>query len=192
MKYVVPVARACFAASLCLLVACKPPPSDEALTRVTPEAAPTFASDPLPSPDTEGATWVDSGRANSDDGERIVYGIPGEAALLALECVRDGTQPPMLRITRFAQADEGAGAMMALIGNGHMGRLPVDAEDVSGRLAWEGMHRASEDFWEPLAGPRSLAATVPGAGRVSINPSPLPGELIDACRKPLSVDAPDP
>lgn len=168
------------------LTSCKPPPSDEALLRDPPEPEPTFASAPLPSPDTEGAVWVESGA-----GERIVYGVPGEAALMALECVRGSGAISALRITRFAPADEGAGALMALIGNGHMGRLPVDAEIVDGRSVWRGEHRADAEFWEPLAGPRALAATVPGAGRVALNPSPLPMALVRACRETNADASPD-
>jgi len=177
-------ASAALAVTLASLSACKPPPSDEALRRELPEPALKFASEPLPSPDTEGAVWARSGRE-----ERIVYGIPGEPALLALECVREGTAPALLRITRLAPADEGAEALMALIGNGHMSRLPVDAEIVDGRIVWRGKHRANEEFWEPLAGSRSLTATVPGAGKVAINASPLPGSLIDVCRMDASANA---
>ncbi len=160
-----------------LCAACKPPPSDAEINRATSEPEPVFASTPLASPDTTDAVW-----ASSSDGERIVYGVPGEAALIALECVREDAEPHSLRITRFALADEGAEALMALIGNGYMSRLPVDAEIVAERLAWQGTHGADAEFWEPLAGPRGLTATVPGAGKVSLGPSPLPGELIAACR----------
>lgn len=160
------------------LAACKPPPTDADLSRAMPEAEQTFASDPLPSPETEGAGWA---RSPQND-QRIIYGIPGEPALLALECVAvDGTLPN-LRITRLSPADEGAGAMLAMVGNGHIGRLPVDATEIGSRIYWQGEANATDILWEPLAGPRHLIATVPGAGMVDLNPSPLPGEFIEECR----------
>lgn len=161
-----------------LLGACKPPPTDADMARDMPETAPTFASDPLPSPETDGASWARS--AQSED--RLIYGIPGEAALLALECVDADGDLPMLRITRLSPADEGASALLALVGNGHIGRIAVDSRAVGGRSVWQGEAAAAQILWEPLAGPRALGATVPGAGRVEINPSELPGELIEDCR----------
>lgn len=160
------------------LPACKPPPTDAGMARDMPEAAPTFASEPLSSPETEGAMWAESAR----DPERLIYGIPGEAALLALECIDADGELPKLQITRLAYADEGASALLALVGNGHIGRLPVEAREIGGRSAWQGEAAAADTVWEPLAGPRALGATVPGAGRVELNSSELPGALIEACR----------
>lgn len=141
-----------------------------------PEAELTFASDPLPSPGTEGAVW-----AESEKGERLIYGIPGQPVLLALACLRDAPEP-ILRITRLSPADEGAGAMLALIGNGAIGRMEVDATEVSGRSIWQGALPAADERWEPLNGPREITATVPGAGMVTINPSPLPAQFLAECR----------
>ncbi len=170
---------------LLALAACKPPPTDADMGRDMPEAEATFASEPLPSPDTEGAVW-----AESADAERIIYGVPGQPALIALACLRNGSEPT-LRITRMSPADEGAGAMLALIGNGAIGRMEVDATEVSGRTIWQGEDPASDEDWEPLAGPRQLTATIPGAGMVTLNPSPLPMQLVSACRSqepPKSLD----
>lgn len=147
------------------------------MLRDMPEAEPTFASAPLPSPETEGAVWVLSQRTDG----RLIYGVPGEAALLSLEC--DNTATPSLRITRTSPADEGAGALLALVGNGHIGRIMVDATEVSGGSFWVGEAAAFDEVWEPLAGPRELIATVPGGGTVNIDPSPLPRFLIEACRQ---------
>ncbi|MEM9501211.1 MAG: hypothetical protein AAF941_05140 [Pseudomonadota bacterium] len=159
-----------------LLAACKPPATDADLDRPLPEAEPTFASAPLPSPDTKGAVW-----AQSAEPQRIIYGIPGEEQLMALACVGD-EKNRKLRITRNSPADEGAGAFLALVGNGHIGRLEVDATEVSGRSIWLGEIAAEDNDWEPLAGPRQLTATIPGAGMVTLNPSPLPMQLVAQCR----------
>lgn len=165
-------------ASVLALAACKPPPTDADMTRDMPEAEPTFASEPLPSPETEGAMWARS----QQNAQRLVYGIPGEPALVSLECRHEGGAVPELQITRISPADEGAGAMLALVGNGHIGRMAVDAREVNGRLMWQGERLAADLVWEPLAGPRALGLTVPGAGRVELNPSDLPGEFIEDCR----------
>lgn len=165
------------------LAACKPPPTDADMLREMPEAEPTFASDPLPSPETEGALWAPS----PQDAARIIYGIPGEPALLALDCLNESA-PPRLRITRIAPADEGAGALLALVGNGHIGRIAVDASDVGGRNVWRGEALAADLVWEPLKGPRSLTITVPGAGMVTVNPSALPSRFVEACRFGEDVD----
>ncbi len=169
--------RAIVLTAMLALAACKPPPTDDALLREIPEAEPTFASDPLPSPDTQGAMWVPS----PQDAARIIFGIPGQPALLALECDSEGPLP-RLRITRIAPADEGAGALLAMVGNGHIGRLPVNATEIGGRSVWFGEALASDLVWEPLAGPRALTLTVPGAGMLEMEASTLPGRFIEGCR----------
>ncbi len=157
--------------------ACKPPPTDAGLDRTLPQDEPTYASDPLPSPDVEGAVWAPS--ANVAD--RIVYGKPGDPAIMTMSCI-DEAGLPRIRITRLSPADEGAGALLALVGNGSIGRLSVDAVEVSGKLIWRGEVLAADSALEPLAGPRQLTATIPGAGMVTLNPSDLPMTLLEDCR----------
>ena len=156
-----------------LIAACKPPPTDADMGREMAADEPSFASEPLPSPDTEGAVW-----AESAEPDRLVYGIPGSPVLMALACVRGDT----IRISRISPADEGAGALMALIGNGHVGRFEVDATEVGGKLIWQGEVAAADSRWDALSGPREVTATVPGAGMVTLNPSPLPMQLLAKCR----------
>lgn len=179
MKHLAPFALIAVVA----LAGCKPPPTDADLRRAMPEAEPVFASDPLPSPETEGAVWTFSTLNEA----RLIYGIPGQPALMSLECL-DDSNLPQLQITRISPADEGAGAMLALVGNGHIGRMEVDAVETGGRIVWQGNVAASDTAWEPLAGPRQLTATVPGAGMVTLNPSPLPGRMIEACRFGEEID----
>lgn len=162
-----------------MLAACKPPPTDADMLRDMPEAAPTFASAPLPSPDTEGAKWV---AAPLDDRDRrIVYGVPGQPVLLVLECFFPLGEVPNLTLTRLAPADKGAGALLAMVGNGHIGRLPVEARGMEEPQFWEGERPAGNGVWEPIAGPREATLTVPGAGMIRLNPSPLPRQLREAC-----------
>ena len=130
-----------------------------------------MASKPIDSPPSEGALW-----AESEPG-RIIYGQPGQPIQLALACEAD-----QLTITRFAPADDGAGALLALVGNGDIGRLEVDPVEVRGQSVWQGQAAATSEVWDPLTGPRQLIATVPGGGMVTMNPSLLPMILVAECR----------
>lgn len=160
------------------LAGCKPPPTDSAVARVS-LVAPTKGapSEPIPSPDTTGAVWARTGNAL-----RLVYGIPGKPVLLALECLSPAAPEAKLRITRHVPADEGAAALLALIGNGWIGRFPVDATPVAGKSFWQGDVPANAREWSALKPEREASVTVPGAGLVRLNPSPLPMALITACR----------
>ncbi|MEO1490194.1 MAG: hypothetical protein AAFR88_12280 [Pseudomonadota bacterium] len=171
------------ATGLAGLAACKPPPTDAGLDRELPEAEPAYASDPLPSPDTEGAMW-----ARSSEGGRIIYGVPGEPAIMALECVDTPAASPAIRITRLSPADEGAGALLAMVGNGAIARVPVDAVEQSGRFVWQGEMQADSFLIEPLTGPRALTVTVPGAGMVTLNPSAQPARFVQECRSRASAE----
>lgn len=160
------------------LAACKPPVTDADMARgdapVTKASGP---SDPLPSPNVEGAIW-----APSKTPQRILYGKPGEVPLMALACLETPEQPPRLLITRFAPADAGAGAFLALIGNSHVARVPVDAVKVNGTHIWQGSMALDDPDIEVLTGRREIAATLPGAGRVVLNPGEGPVRLIEDCR----------
>lgn len=168
--------RLAFLIAISALAGCKPPPGDAGMDRELPRDEPTFASAPLPSPDTQGAIWAPSAASDA----RIIYGVPEEPALLSLECNQDGAEP-LVEITRMAPADEGAEALLALVGNGAIGRIEVDAREVGTRVFWRGAVSPADRNIEPLKGPRKLTATIPGAGMVDLNPSPLPGAFLEAC-----------
>ena len=161
---------------LILLSACNPPAADDYVARigVAGRAAP---SAPIASPDTKGAMWTPS----AGNPRRLVFGKPGERVLLALECV-EKKAGPILTYTRFAEADAHAQAILALIGNGHVSRLKIDATRNGPRWLWQGSAAATDPGFEGLTGGRQVEATVPGAGSLILNPSPLPGELIRQCR----------
>ncbi len=163
-------------AAVAALTACKPPPTDADMAREMPQDTPTGPSEPIDSPDTEGAIW-----AASATPWRIIYGIPGEPPLVALACQDEGPETT-LKVTRFAPADEGSGAILAFVGNGHIGRMKVDASKVNGAFVWQGEDPASDNDWEPLTGLRELTLTVPGAGMVTLNPSQLVRDLVVGCR----------
>ncbi|MEE4153639.1 MAG: hypothetical protein V2I27_05725 [Erythrobacter sp.] len=168
--------HAALLAGLVLFSACKPPPTDAGLDRELPAPEPAYAPEPLPSPETQGAVWAASESAE----RRIVYGIPGQSALMAMDCLEESR----VRITRLSPADEGAGVMLALVGNGAIGRIPLDAREHGTRFVWKGEIAADAFELEPFAGPRQITATVPGAGMITLNPSPIPQEFLEACRPP--------
>ncbi|MDN3644833.1 hypothetical protein QWY75_01285 [Pontixanthobacter aestiaquae] len=162
---------------LLAITACKPPATDDYVERVTLSEADGLASMPIDSPDTEDAVWVESDRAG-----RILYGEPGGTPLMALACTEEAGKR-FVHITRFAKADPDAQALIALIGNGHTARLPIDAA-WNGRVwLWEGNYPASSLDLNVFTGPRRIEATVPGAGSVILNPSPRPAQLVEACRR---------
>lgn len=164
------------------LAGCNPPPRDAAAAQVsllTPSAGP---SAPLPSPDTTDAIWAQSAEASAP-ADRLVYGVPGQPVLVSLGCLGAGTPSARLRITRQAPADKGAGALLALIGNRIIARIAVDARPQGGKVVWQGEAAATLPGWDALAGTSEATITVPGAGLVRLNPSPLPVELVKACRE---------
>lgn len=169
---------------LVLLAACKPPAAEDYVARIGMAERGT----PLPpilTPDTKGAGWAPS-PANP---QRLLYGKPGQPVLFALECT-DGPAGPVLTYTRFAAADARAKAILALIGNGHVSRLKIDAVREGGRWLWRGSEPAESANFEGLTGARQIEATVPGAGSLILNPSQLPGELILRCRSLAQQAAP--
>lgn len=159
-------------AGLALLAACKPPAADGYVERTGREPAGPFASEPLPSPDTTGAVW-----APSEDPGRILFGLPGKPPLVALAC--SGTS---IELTRFAPADPDAQALAALVGNSHVVRIPVDAVPSGRASIWRGSVAADHPGLEALTGAGPVELTIPGAGTVVLNPSPLPGALVTQCR----------
>ena len=164
------------AATIAALSACKPPPTDADISsREVAQAQGPSA--PIASPDTEGAIWSDSPISEG----RIIYGIPGEPPLLALGCNSSSVEPSII-ITRYAPADEGAEAAAAFIGNGHVARIPMQATEIDGGSFWRSEVIASSESLEALSGPRDLAVTLPGGGRLVINASQRPGAFIQTCR----------
>ncbi len=162
---------------LLLLAGCKPPATDGYKERVDLAQAGRFASAPIESPDTKGAVWAPSGAPR-----RIVYGVPGQAPQVALECIGTGSDTA-IRLTRFAPADAEAKALAALIGNSHIARLPVAAWWNGKAWIWQGEVSVLDPRLEALTGTRQVELTIPGAGSVAINGDAQPSRLIAECRK---------
>ncbi|MGB7408850.1 MAG: hypothetical protein WA908_10120 [Pontixanthobacter sp.] len=163
-------------AALVLLSSCKPPATDDMLDRGGRQGVRETPMTPIASPDTAGAIW-----ARSADGERLLYGTPGERPTLALLCDDDGHA---LGIDRYVATDPQAKALMALIGNGHIARLPIDAAQAGDIWFWRGRYAIDDPDLDVLRGRREVELTIPGAGSVILNPSAAPAEFIDRCRSP--------
>lgn len=157
------------------VAACSPPAADDYVARVGVGGR-DAPSPPIDTPDTTGAVWAPAGGAR-----RLVYGKPGERVLFALACT--GTvMAPTLTYTRFEKADPHAKAVLALVGNGYVSRLKIDAVREGERWLWQGSEPAESRAFEGLMGGRPVEATVPGAGSLMLNPSPLLADLIQLCR----------
>lgn len=162
---------------LALLAACRPPAADDYIERVQLDRARGQVREPLPSPDTKGAIW-----AGSEGPDRIVYGQPGQTPLFAIACAGKGTLR-RLEITRIAATDPKAKGLLALIGNGHVERLKVDATWNGKAWLYQGAYAPGDPALDVLTGPHQVEATIPGMGTVMLNPSARPGELIERCRR---------
>ena len=180
--------RSLLLGGLALLAACTEA-SDNYTAREVAEEAPSRPSEPLLSPDTEGAVWAPS------DENRIVYGQPGQAPYMTLACEPGDDGREKIQIERLVAADQDAKAVLALIGNGHVVRLFVDAEALetggTAQQRWVGRYRPDEADLDVLTGRGRIEATIPGAGSLILNPSSLPGDIIAKCRGRSSPPAPE-
>ncbi|QDM40327.1 hypothetical protein [Altererythrobacter sp. TH136] len=166
---------------LCVLAACRPPASDDYVQRIELNAGRGPTVEPT-SPQVEGAIWAPGGGS-----ERIVFGKPGSPPYLALACIGTGSRRAV-EITRFARTDPRARGMMALVGNGHIARLKIDAEWNGRGWLWRGRYRPTDERLDAFTGTRKLELTIPGAGTLVLQGSNEPGQLIDLCRR-LSAPA---
>ena len=71
---------------------------------------------------------------------------------------------------------------MAIIGNGHKERFPVEATDNGRAFLWEGTIPLGSDKLDVLTGRRRVELTIPGAGTLALNASDAPRDLIETCR----------
>ena len=161
--------------ALAALPACKPPASDDLSDSGVIEADRVGPMAPIASPSTDGADWVEL-----PAGKRLLYGIPGNPPLIALTCENGGAD---IGIIRYVVTDAGAKALMALIGNGRIARLPIDAVFNEKVWVWHGTYDANQNDLDVLGGSREVELTIPGAGSTVLNPSEKPGEFLDRCRR---------
>ena len=96
-----------------------------------------------------------------------------------------------LVITRYAPADPQAKAVLALIGNGHVERLFIDAVPSGTGWVWQAAFPAADPRLEVLTGQQRVEATIPGAGTLVLNPGTLAGPFIARCAA-LTAPLPSP
>ena len=158
-----------------LLSACERVEEPVDAQRISLDAAGGEVREPLPSPDTENATW-----SVSRDGQAIDFGNPRDKPFLSLVCrVKD--DPPTIRVIRHAPARPGEKALFPVIGNGTIARFKVDAKLEGGEWRWSGGVPADDALLEVFTGRRDIEATLPGAGTLTIGGSRMPGEFIAWC-----------
>jgi hypothetical protein len=162
---------------LAALAACRPPATDGYVQRIELGGEPDRPRVLAESPQVEGAIWASSGGP-----ERIVFGKPGSAPYLAIACTGAGGIRA-IEITRFVETDPRAKGMMALVGNGHVERLKIDAKWNGRGWLWHGRYRPSDARLDALTGTRKLELTIPGAGTLKLEGSNQPGQLIELCRR---------
>lgn len=165
------------------LAACKPPAADDYVQRIELADVRGGPRAPLPDPDVAGAIW-----APVEGGVRLLYGRSGETPMLALECTGHDAAPS-IELTRYVQADLQSKALMALIGNNHIARLPVDAQWNGKAWLWVGRYPADDPDLAVFAGEDEVELTIPGAGSLMLNASPLPELLIGDCAAPIDPQA---
>ncbi len=162
-----------------LLAACHSQPSASTpAARIALDQVGQDGSDQYVSPDTTGAGW------QADGAQRIGFSLPGKPAWLTLACEQpDPAAAPNIRFIRHAPADPGAKALFAVIGNGRIARLKIDAIRDGKSWHWEGAVPVDDPRLDVLKGPNRIEATLPGAGTLKLNASSMPGQLLAECRR---------
>jgi len=170
-----------------LLAACHREQAPVEGQRIALDQVPDQGEQPLPSPDTEGATW-----AVSPTGQAIGFAKPGGKPFVSLLCsVKAGV--PQITIVRHAPARPGEKALFPVIGNRIISRFKVDAALADNEWRWQGTLPADDPLLEVFEGPGTLQATLPGGGTVKIAGSSVPAQFHTWCReggKAPAVEAP--
>ncbi|MBA3054773.1 MAG: hypothetical protein FP826_07530 [Sphingomonadales bacterium] len=112
----------------------------------------------------------------------LSFGLLGRQKLFTLACDQAPAGGTALRITWVTRAEAGAKALVALIGNGRIARLPVDVVRAGERGEWGGIIPAADPRLDVLKGSNRIEATLPGGGTLILPASGEPGRLLAACR----------
>ena len=169
------------------LASCRPPAADDYLERVELQQRDVGARIVQEDPDTANAIWVPV--ENSGGGGRPLFGNPGEAPMLSLACENGRSDAARIALVRYVQADPQARGMIALIGNSHIARMPVETQWNGRAWLWQGSWDAGSSELEVFTGNREVEATIPGAGTLLLTGSLQPGQLISDCRPDLPEEA---
>ena len=109
------------------------------------------------------------------------FGPKDAPALLAIACEGWEKGAPKLAIVRYARADRGAEALLAIQGSKGILRLPVSASRVGDSgWVWRGVLDARDPRAEVLLGNR-LKATVPGGGMLELAPLGEAASIVADC-----------
>lgn len=172
--------------SLLTLAACNPAPADGPSERVVLDRAWGERHPPIASPDTSDAVW------SPGEGQRLLFGNVGARPFLSIACESGGDGAAAIRFVRHIASDPEAGAMMALVGNGAIGRIAVDSTWRGDTWRWEGTVPADDAALDAITGQRALTVTMPGAGTLELPPSARPSQLIARCRLSQAHPPPPP
>jgi hypothetical protein len=140
----------------------------------------------LPPQQPEGAVW--SNLANGG----VAFGLPGQPALLEVACTHAGDGTALVRYTRRTRAEAGAKALLAIEGNRHVARVPVDVVKAGDPGEWQGAMPARLETAGAIKGGAEMTATLPGGGALKLPPYPGAGALLDSCRASDAKPAPKP
>lgn len=124
----------------------------------------------------EGGQW----RAGAGGG--IEFGVPGQPAMFAVSCTHGSDGSARLHFVRRTRAEEGARALMAIEGNLHVARIPMDVTKPGDPGEWQGELDAHKETAGAIKGGFSMVATLPGGGAIKMPPTSEGGRLLDACR----------
>ena len=123
----------------------------------------------------DGAQW-------RSDAVGAHFGVAGQADLLALACGHAADGTAIVTFTRSTRAADGAKALLALIGNGRIARLPLDVVRAGEPGEWRGVIPAADGRLDVLKGGNRIEGTLPGGGTLLMPASGEPGRLLTACR----------
>jgi hypothetical protein len=159
-----------------LLTACHREQAPVEAQRISLDQVPSQGEQPLPSPDTEGASWT-----VSSTGQTIDFGKPGGKPFVSLACSVKAGQP-RITVIRHVSGRPGEKALFPVIGNRIISRFEVDATLVDNEWRWQGTLPADDSLLEVFEGPGRLEATLPGGGTVKIAGSGVPEQFLAWCR----------
>jgi hypothetical protein len=122
--------------------------------------------------------------------DRVSFGLPGQPGLLTLRCIpASAGRSAAIEVTRQTRSEEGAKALLALIGNGRVSRLPVDSVRGGENGEWRGALSLDDARLDVLKGGNRIEATLPGGGTLLLPASSEPGRLLSACRAAAGISA---
>lgn len=164
---------------LCALSACGQlaPGGDEASTIRLPLAEASAATPALAATSlrADPPQW-----AYSPSARGAWFGARGAQALLSVTCEGANSPEAKLRIVRFALAERGAEAVLAIQSSDGILRVPVSAAKMGDVHYWRGEILAGDERTKALFG-TGLKATLPGGGLIEMPPLGEAGAVVRNC-----------